>query len=55
MAQEGEALGLSPDLPAPVLWPWVVPFTSGPPFPHVEIIIILVDCVSLAGLSPVPA
>lgn len=51
MAQEGETLGLSPDMPAPVLWPWVVPFTSRPLFPHVEIIIIPVDCVPLAGLA----
>lgn len=51
MDQEGEAVGLSPDLPAPVLWPRAVPFTSGPPLPHVEIILTLVDCVSLTGQS----
>ena len=44
-----EALGLNLALPTPALWPWASVFHSGFLFPHLEIAIIPVDCVSLAG------
>ena len=44
-----EALGLNLALPTPALWPGASVSHSGSLFPHLEITIIPVDRVSVAG------